>query len=40
MSHAPGGSIRLLPTLTRFYPRRFTFYLAHPIRSILFQVFY
>jgi hypothetical protein len=25
---------RSLPTLTRSYPRRFTFYVAHPIRSI------
>ena len=23
-----------LPTLTRSYPRRFTFYVAHPVRSI------
>jgi hypothetical protein len=26
---------RSLPTLTHSYPRRFTFYVAHPIRSIL-----
>jgi hypothetical protein len=25
---------RSLPALTRSYPRRFTFYVAHPIRSI------
>ena len=25
---------RSLPTFTRSYPRRFTFYVAHPIRSI------
>ena len=25
---------RSFPTLTRSYPRRFTFYVAHPIRSI------
>jgi hypothetical protein len=25
---------RSLPVLTRSYPRRFTFYVAHPIRSI------
>jgi hypothetical protein len=25
---------RSLPTLTRSYPRHFTFYVAHPIRSI------
>jgi hypothetical protein len=28
-----------LPTLTRSYPRRFTFYVAHPIRSIQFVSF-
>jgi hypothetical protein len=26
---------RSLPTLTRFYPRRFTFYVAAPVSSIL-----
>src|SRR3954454_21948167 len=26
---------RSLPALTHSYPRRFTFYVAHPIRSIL-----
>jgi len=32
----PGGSIetRSLPTLTRSYPRRFTFYVADPFSSI------
>ena len=30
---------RLLPTLTRSYPCRFTFYVAHPIRSIHEQAF-
>src|SRR5207244_5921656 len=25
---------RSLPTLARYYPRSFTFYVAHPIRSI------
>src|SRR6266567_1365201 len=29
-----------LPTLARGYPRRFTFYVAHPIRSILTSYLY
>src|SRR5580765_6421957 len=29
-----GFETRLLPTLTRSYPRRFTFYVARPTRSI------
>jgi hypothetical protein len=28
-----------LPALARGYPRRFTFYVAHPIRSILTSYF-
>jgi hypothetical protein len=33
-----GGIIEThsLPTLTRSYPRRFTFYVAEPISSVLF----
>ncbi len=31
---------RSLPTFTRSYPRRFTFYVAHPIRSIRAPVLY
>jgi hypothetical protein len=36
VARLPVGSIetRSLPTLTRSYPRRFTFYVAHPIRSV------
>jgi hypothetical protein len=30
---------RSLPALTHSYPRRFTFYVAHPIRSILPSTF-
>jgi hypothetical protein len=30
---------RSLPTFARSYPRRFTFYVAHPIRSILASSF-
>jgi hypothetical protein len=34
MSHAPGGSILLLPKLARCFPRSFIFYVALPIHSI------
>jgi restriction endonuclease HindI-like protein len=31
----PRGSIHSLPTLAHYFPRSFTFYVAHPDRSIL-----
>ena len=36
VARLPVGSIetRSLPTLTHCFPRNFTFYVAHPIRSI------
>src|SRR5207247_9341233 len=31
---------RSLPSFTRSYPRHFTFFVAHPIRSIQFLIFF
>jgi hypothetical protein len=36
-SRRPSIETRSLPTLTRSYPRRFTFYVADPISSIVSQ---
>ena len=42
VARLPVGSIeiRSLPTLAHCFPRNFTFYVAHPIRSIREQACY